>query len=146
MEETNFKGIERLKTMLAEFKDGYSLKAVVDYLVTRTDMDEKFQNEEKNLKDMEKHITEKARNQAVHNVAMISDNMVYSWAVLYFTLSNELLGIKKEEPKKETESKVKKNEKSIAKETVVTASDVEEVESEVKKVESPQMSVFEEAV
>ena len=148
MEETEFKGIERLKTMLAEFKDGYALKAVVDYLITRTDMDGKFLNEEKNLKDMEKHITEKAKNHAVNNVAMIEDKMVYSWAVLYFTLSNDLLGIKKEEPKKvtKTETKAKSTKKTATKESVVTTSDVKEVENEVKKVECPQVSIFEEAV
>ena len=144
MEETEFKGIERLKTMLAEFKDGYSLKAVVDYLITKTDMDNKFLNEEKNLREMEKHITEKARNKAVHNVAMISDKMVYSWAVLYFTLSNDLLGIKKEVPKTEAKADTKpKSKKTSTKETVVDAADIKEVESEVEKVESPQMSVFE---
>lgn len=132
MEETNLKGIERLKTMLEEFKDGYSLKPVVEYLITRTDMDEKFQNEDKNLNDMEKHIKEKARSQAVHNVSMISDNMVYSWAVLYFTLSNELLGIKKEVPKKPEE-----------KDAVI---DVKEVESEIQKVDTSQISIFEEVV
>ena len=146
MEETEFKGIERLKTMLAEFTDGYSLKAVVEYLFTRTDMDQNYLNEEKNLKDMEEHIREKAKNQAVNNVAVIGDKMVYSWAILYFTLSNDLLGIKKTPPKVEAAAKTKPAKKSAAKETVVETADIKEVENAVQKVDSPQMSIFKEVV
>ena len=143
MEETEFKGIERLKAMLAEFEDGYSLKAVVDYLITKTDMDEKFLNEEKSLKGMEKFITERARNLAVNNVAMVKDNMVYSWGVVYFSQSNDFLGIKKEQPKTETASKTKTTKKTTVKETVAEPADNKEEESTVEKTESPQMSVFE---
>jgi hypothetical protein len=148
MEETKLKGIERLKNMLAEFTNGYSPKAVIDYLITREDMDDKFLNEEKNLKEMEKHIIAKAKNQAVNNVSMVEDKMVYSWAVLYFTLSNDLLGIKKEISNKETktEAKTKSSKKSTTKETVVDISDVKAVESELKKVDNPQVSMFVEAV
>ena len=146
MEETEFKGIERLKTMLAELKDGYALKALVDYLITRTDMDDKFLNEEKNLTDMEKHIREKAKNHAINSVAMIEDKMVYSWAVLYFTLSNDLLGIKRETPKLATKAKTTTKKKSTTKETTVDTKDIKDIENELDKTEKSQVSMFEEAV
>ena len=44
-------GIERIKELAKGQKDTALLK-VIDYLISRTDMNDKYLNEEKNLKDM----------------------------------------------------------------------------------------------
>ena len=52
-------------------------------------MSELYLNEEKNLDDLVSYINKKAKEQAVNGVAIIQDDEVYSWAILYFTSSNE---------------------------------------------------------
>ena len=66
---------------------------------------EKFNNSEKNIKDMYSFICDKARKSATDNVAIIDDKVVFLWAYNYFDKSNDELGITKKAPipsKKET--------------------------------------------
>lgn len=90
-------GLERLETEVLEMNNN-NISAIFEYLKTRNELYESFNNEEKSIKQMYKFIYDKAAKQKIDNVAMISDRMVYLWAVTYFSKSNEELGLK-EEPK-----------------------------------------------
>lgn len=100
-------GIERIKVLGSEVKDKALLK-VIEYLVSREDMNEKYLNEEKSLKQMVEYIKSEAKKQAVNGMAMIEDEEVYGWAIHYFDETNEKLGLKVE-----TKNIVKPLEKNI---------------------------------
>ena len=100
-------GIERIKILGSEVKDKALLK-VIEYLVSREDMNEKYLNEEKSLKQMVEYIKSEAKKQAVNGMAMIEDDELYGWAIHYFDETNEKLGLKVE-----TKNIVKPLEKSI---------------------------------
>lgn len=89
--------LERLEAEVLEMNNN-NISAIFEYLKTRNELYESFNNEEKSIKQMYKFIYDKAAKQKIDNVAMISDRMVYLWAVTYFSKSNEELGLK-EEPK-----------------------------------------------
>lgn len=88
-------GLERLETEVLEMNNN-NISAIFEYLKTRNELYESFNNEEKSIKQMYKFIYDKAAKQKIDNVAMISDRMVYLWAVTYFSKSNEELGLKEE--------------------------------------------------
>lgn len=87
-------GIKRLADMLEDQKDKY-LNIIVNHLMLQTEMNEAFLNEEKNLKDMDTYIKDKAKKQVKGGVAVIEDPVVFKWAKEYFIKSNKELGIKK---------------------------------------------------
>ena len=103
-------GLERLEAEVLEMNN-CNISAIFDYLKTQTDLYEKFNNEEKSIQQMYEFICEKARKQEINNVAMVSDRVVYLWAIIYFSKSNEELGIKDKRviPPKPAEV-IKKNE------------------------------------
>lgn len=105
-------GIEKIKKLSQETKDE-NIKKVAEYLINREDMDEKYLNEEKNLKDMWSFITEEARKKAQNGCAVLEDKEVYGLAIHYFDETNEALGIKtsKKETKTEKKQEVQKEEK-----------------------------------
>lgn len=109
-------GLERLEAEVLEMND-YNVSAIFEYLKTRKDLYEKFNNEEKSIEQMYKFICDKAKNIAKNNVAMVADKVVYIWAMTYFNKSNKELGIQEkrvmpptpeEVLKKEAEKKAKK--------------------------------------
>ena len=127
-------GLKRLETEVQEMNN-HNVFVIFEYLKTREDLKEKFENEEKSIKGMFDFICDKARKQAVNNVAMIQDNIVYLWAVTYFTKSNEELGIKKG-------LKDDKKDKKEVKEEKTEVPKVEKVEE--PKVDDAQMNLFQE--
>lgn len=88
-------GLEKLEKEVLEMDDP-SVTKIFEYLKTRKDLYEKFNNKEKSIKQMYKYICDKAQTKAKSHVAVVEDNLVYLWAVTYFNRSNEELGIKKE--------------------------------------------------
>lgn len=86
-------GIERIKILSSEVKDTALLK-IVDYLLSREDMNDKYLNEEKSLKQMIDFIKGQAQKKANNGMAMIEDEVVYGWAIHYFDESNDQLKIK----------------------------------------------------
>ena len=103
-------GLERIKVLSEKVKDKAVLK-IIDYLLLRKDMNEKYLNEEKTLTQMIEFIKSKAKEKATNGIAMIEDDEVYSWAILYFTSSNEKLGIVKHNSvKQQEEQKVDNNQ------------------------------------
>lgn len=128
-------GLERLENEVLEMNN-CNISAIFDYLKTRTDLYEKFNNEEKSIHQMYEFIYEKARKQKVDNVAMISDRVVYLWAVTYFLKSNDELGLKEKRVMPSTPAEViKENEKKTKK---------EETKLEEKKPEDNQITLFQE--
>lgn len=109
-------GLERIKKLSAKVKDKAVLK-IINYLLSRKDMNEKYLNEEKTLTQMIEFIKAKAKEKATNGVAMIEDDEVYSWAIHYFDESNKDLKISKTESdvevKEEKKSTVKKNKNWI---------------------------------
>ena len=135
-------GIERLETEVLEMNDS-SVSAVFNYLKTRKDLYEKFNNKEKTIKEMWNYICDKVRKMSKNNVAVVQDNLVFIWAVNYFTKSNEELGIKEKKTKKvmppsaeETITKINRKNHEKAKE--------KQKESEQAKDTDNQISMFKE--
>ena len=85
-------GIERIKTLASQVTDKCVIK-IVDYLITREDMNDKYLNEEKNLRQMLEYIKSRAKEHKENNVAIIDDEQVYNWAIHYFDETNEELKI-----------------------------------------------------
>ncbi len=106
-------GLERIKVLSSEVKDKALLK-IVDYLLSRQDMSDKYLNEEKSLKQMIKFIKDCAHKEAKNGVAMIEDEVVYGWAIHYWDETNENLNISKEKPPKKAEN-IKEKEKDNVK-------------------------------
>lgn len=108
------KGIERIKILSSDIKDE-QLKSIIDYLLSRTDMNDKYLNEEKSLSQMIKFImreaNEKLKKVSISggSVAYATDEMVFSWAIHYWDESNSNLNLvnKKEEEANDTNSPVK---------------------------------------
>lgn len=86
-------GFERLKEQIKDQKD-LALKQTVDYLLSRSDMEHKFLNKNKNLDDMCKFIREKGLKHYHNGWNYITNELVYTWAVMYFSLPNSILKIK----------------------------------------------------
>lgn len=95
-------GLERIKVLSSEIKDKALLK-IIDYLLSREDMNEKYLSEEKSIKEMISFIKSEARKSASDGMAMIEDEVVYSWAIHYFDETNKNLNI----TEKQTKTKVK---------------------------------------
>lgn len=117
-------GIEKLEAEVIEINN-CNISAIFNYIKTRKDLYEKFNNMEKSIQQMYEFICEKAKKQKIGNVAIISDNLVYLWAVTYFSKSNEELGIKEKKVMPPTPTEVietiekentKKDEKALKKE------------------------------
>ncbi len=114
-------GITRIKEMAKGQKDPILL-AIVQYLISREDMDYNYLNEEKNLKEMAAYIEgqilkEYCKKMNIKNPSShakeikydgtsvrclavgMSEERTYELAINYFSKSNEELGIKSEEKK-----------------------------------------------
>lgn len=100
-------GIERIKVLSSEIKDKPLLK-IVNYLLTREDMNDKYLNEEKSLKQMIDYIKSEAKKQAENGVAMLEDEEVYGLAIHYFDEPNDKLNIDKKEISKAEITEIEK--------------------------------------
>lgn len=127
-------GIERLETEVLEMNDA-NVSAIFEYLKRKTELHEKFNNEEKSIKQMYQFICDKAEKLKKNNVSMILSNVVFIWAVTYFNKTNEELGLKEKKVMPPTADEViKKNEEKSKK---------EETKKTTEKNEN-QISMFEE--
>lgn len=86
-------GIERLQEAVKGQEDA-ALRQTVDYLISRKDMEQRYLNEEKNLKGMVDFIREKSKKHLKNGWTYITNEVVFAWAIMYFSLPNELLKIK----------------------------------------------------
>lgn len=126
-------GLEKLEAEVLEI-DNSNISAIFEYLKTRNDLYEKFNNEEKSIKQMYKFIYEKASKQKIDNVAMINDRLVYLWAITYFNKSNKELGL---------------NDKKVmppsANEVIKNIEDIKSKETQKDKSKNDQITLFKEA-
>lgn len=128
-------GLERIKVLSSEIEDKALLK-IIEHLLSREDMNEKYLNEEKSIKQMVSYIKSEAYKQAKDNMAFIEDEVVFGWAIHYWDESNEKLGlVKKEEPKK-VEPQEPKEDKSDSKEEII------ENKKETKWQPEGQLTIF----
>ena len=100
-------GIERIKVLSSEIRDEALLK-IVEYLISRNDMNEKYLNEEKNLSQMVEYIKTEAQKHAHDGMAIILNEVVFGWAIHYWDESNAKLKLstEKEENKEDIEEQI----------------------------------------
>ena len=102
-------GYNRIKELyLNNINKDKALIRIVTCLMKHEGMNDYYLNDEKNLEQMMKFISKKAKEQAINNVAILDDDAVYELAITYFTQSNEELGLVKTQ--KATIAKNKTNE------------------------------------
>lgn len=133
-------GLERLETEVLEI-DNSSVSAVFNYLKTRKDLYEKFNNKEKSIKQMWNYICDKARKKSKNNVTVVQDNLVFIWAVNYFCKNNSELGIKEKNAKKVMSSSA---DEVVKKFNNKSYEELQHQENEQKKDEDNQISLFKE--
>ena len=129
-------GFERLKEQVKDQEDE-SLQKVVNFLLTRTDKEQCYMQDNKTLDKMCDFIGEKAKKHKHNKLNWIDDNIVFSWAVLYFALPDELLGIKNKKSNKKTTNNNEDN-KTQTPNNVVS---MEEAKKKMKE-KSKQLSLF----
>lgn len=131
-------GFERLQEQIKGQND-LALKQVVDQLLTMKHMEQNYLKDEKNLADMCKFIKEKAQKHAKSGWNFITNEIVYAWAVMYYSLPNKLLKFdetKNTSTPKSNKTKVEKNNKN----NVIS---MEEAKKELEeKKQTQQISLF----
>ena len=128
-------GFERLKEQVKDQKD-LALKQTVDYLISRKDMEQKYLQENKTLEGMAKFIKEKGTKYLRNGWNYITNEVVYAWAIMYFSLPDKFLGINTSTKKVETKETTQENSKN----NVVS---LEKAKKELeKKKEVTQLSLF----
>ncbi len=131
-------GFDRLREQVKDQED-MALKQTVDYLLSREDMEEKYLKEEKTIDGMCDFIGSKGGKHAKRGWNYVTDKVVYSWAIMYFSLPDEFLQIKSSNQKiapKETNIDKRENTKNN-----VVSLDKAKQEMEKKK-EVAQLSLF----
>lgn len=142
------KGIERIKVLASEINDE-ALLQIVNYLLTRIDMNDKYLNEEKSLKQMVEFVKKSAKEKAKgQGWVMIKDEDVYNYAIHYFDESNESLGLPAKKENKNVakvaeniENEEENKTESQEKEVEVTASQ-EKNKKKKGRVPEGQLSLF----
>ena len=127
-------GFDRLREQVKDQEDS-ALKQVIEYLISRDDMEQKYLNEEKNIKDMCNFIKEKGKIHAKNGWNFITNEVVFAWAIMYWALPNAFLKIN---TPKETKNSV--TEEKTTKNNVVSINTAKKVLEEKKQVE--QLTLF----
>ena len=104
-------GYKRLQKLYEQDFHNTSVIRIVNYLLKQPNMEEKYENEEKTVKQMFEYITGKAKDYKIGNTAIIEDDIVFSWAIDYFNISNEELGLNKQPENKTKVTKIKDEKK-----------------------------------
>ena len=89
-------GFERLKEQVKDQEDK-ALLQTIDYLLSREDMKQKYLNKQKTFEEMAKFIKDKARKYMKNGWNYVSNEVVYAWAVMYFSLPNSFLKMEKKD-------------------------------------------------
>lgn len=131
-------GFERLKEQVKDQED-MALIETVDYLISREDLEQKYLQDEKTIEGMCNFIRSKGNKHGRNGWNYVKNEVVFAWAVMYWTLPDTFLKIntptKKIEKKKATTS-----QKENAKNNVVS---LEKAKQELeKKKEVAQLSLF----
>ena len=132
-------GFDRLKEQVKDQKDK-ALVQTVEYLLSREDMEQRYLNEEKNIEEMAKFIRNKARKYMKNGWNYITNEVVYAWAIMYFSLPNSFLKIEKKDTTKNKEKAEASIKKVTAKNNIVSLEDAKKNMN--KKKETEQISLF----
>lgn len=127
-------GFDRLMEQVKDQEDS-ALKQVIEYLISRDDMEQKYLNEEKNIKEMCNFIKEKGKVHAKNGWNFITNEVVFAWAIMYWALPNAFLKIN---TPKETKNIV--TEEKTTKNNVVSINTAKKVLEKKKQVE--QLTLF----
>ena len=127
-------GFDRLREQVKDQEDS-ALKQVIEYLISRDEMEQKYLNEEKNIKEMCNFIKEKGKVHAKNGWNFITNEVVFAWAIMYWALPNAFLKIN---TPKETKNIV--TEEKTTKNNVVSINTAKKVLEEKKQVE--QLTLF----
>lgn len=129
-------GFDRLRNQVKDQED-MALKETVDYLLTRKDMEQKYLNEEKTLEEMAKFIRNKGNAHCRNGWNYITNEVVFAWAIMYFSLPNSFLKIN---TNKSTKKEKSTSQNSKTKNNIIS---LEEAKKEIdKKQEVVQISLF----
>lgn len=129
-------GFEKLKTQVKDQQDT-ALNQVVEYLLSREDMEQKYLNEEKTLEGMCNFIKTKGNTHAKNGCNFITNEVVFAWAIMYFSLPNTFLKINDVKLTNKTTSKHKETKE---KNNVVSMEKAKQALEEKKQVE--QLTLF----
>lgn len=130
-------GFDKLKEELEkQDPNDYALKDTINYLLTRKDLEPKYLNEEKSVEQMRHFIKNKGNKHSNSGWCYINDNVVFAWAVMYYSLPNSFLKI---DTKKDNTPTTKK-QKSTTKNNIVSLEEAKEKLE--KKKETEQLSIF----
>lgn len=132
-------GFERLKEQVKDQKDK-ALVQTVDYLLTREDMELNYLNEEKTIEEMAQFIKNKAKKYMENGWNYITNEVVYAWAIIYFSLPNSFLKIEKKDTTKGKAKTKTSSKKEKTKDNVVSFEDAKKDMEEKKETE--QISLF----
>lgn len=131
-------GFERLKEQI-EGQEDLALRQVVEHLLTMTHMEQNYLKDEKTLEGMCNFIKEKAQKHAKNGWNFITNEIVYAWATMYFSLPNEYLKINN--TPKEAKLKITKDNKDLQQKNNVVSIEKAKKELEEKK-KTEQLSLF----
>lgn len=121
-------GLEKFQIEVLEMNN-YNVSRIFEYLKNRTDLYEKFKEQEKSIKGMYDYICKKAKEKAINGVSFIDDRIVFLWAITYFSKTNKELNI---ECNKNSSEKLEKTSKE------------HNEDNNVKQEETNQISLFQE--
>lgn len=130
-------GFERLKEQVKDQEDK-ALFQTIEYLLSREDMEQNYLNKEKTIEEMAEFIKDKAKKYMRNGWNFITNEVVYAWAIMYFSLPNSFLKIETKDTignKTKTSSK-----KEISKNNVISLEKAKE--NIEKKKETAQISLF----
>lgn len=105
-------GFDRLKEQVKGQEDS-ALNQVIEYLISRDDMEQKYLNEEKNVKEMCNFIKGKGKVHAKNGWNFITNEVVFAWAIMYWALPNSFLKINKPNETQNTTTKEKTTKNNV---------------------------------
>lgn len=127
-------GFDRLKEQVKGQEDS-ALNQVIEYLISRDDMEQKYLNEEKNVKEMCNFIKGKGKVHAKNGWNFITNEVVFAWAIMYWALPNSFLKINQPKETQNTTTKEK-----TTKNNVVSIEKAKKTIEEKKQIE--QLTLF----
>ena len=127
-------GFDRLKEQV-KWQEDSALNQVIEYLISRDDMEPKYLNEEKNVKEMCNFIKGKGKVHAKNGWNFITNEVVFAWAIMYWALPNSFLKINTPKETQNTTTKEK-----TTKNNVVSIEKAKKAIEEKKQIE--QLTLF----
>ncbi len=132
-------GFERLKEQVKDQEDK-ALLQTIEYLLSREDMEQNYLNKEKTIEEMAEFIKDKAKKYMRNGWNFITNEVVYAWAIMYFSLPNSFLKIEKKNATKSKEKTKVVSNQNNTKDNVISLDDAKKKMKDKK--ETAQISLF----